>query len=472
MRRKLPATLHPFLALALALPAGLPAQTLGGRFLDAAIDSAVADHLASGRVAGVTVAVARGEDLLHLQGYGHADLELGVPTPLDAVYEIGSVTKQFTAVLTLMLVEDGLLDLDADISEYPPTFDTGGRRVPLRRLLDHTSGMKGYTETAVFGALATQALPPDTLLRLMEREEWDFEPGYGLIYNNTAYFLLGRILEEVSGSTYADLLTERILEPLGMDDTHYCDPARIVPGRAKGYRATPDGMAQAPYLDHRWPFAGGSMCSTARDLIRWNRALHGGYVLEPESYQALVTPEPLADGSPIFYAKGLVHREDDYGEVIEHGGGIFGFLSTVRYYPREELTLVVLQNTAGEKRPGEVLEGVASLLLPRSVAVAEAVAYSGDLSLLAGTYRGPARGRSLEVGIRADGTALYARVDDGDESRLVHRGEGLFEEEGGRRMWFVDDDGRPVGARPDLPPEGMRVGGGPSGLFPLVRQGG
>ena len=317
--------------LGLLLAADLSAQTLNGRFLDAAVDSIVEAHMAGGQVAGLTVAIDRGGDLLHHQGYGHADLELGVQTPLDAVYEIGSVTKQFTAVLTLMLVEEGLLDLEADISEYPPSFDTGGRAVPLKRLLDHTSGMKGYTESPVFGEIVTQALPPDTLLRLMELEEWDFEPGYGVIYNNTAYFLLGRILEEVSGSEYADLLQERILMPLGMGDTYYCDPSRVVPNRAKGYQASPDGLLRAPYLDHRWPFAAGSMCSTARDLIRWNQALHGGEVLSAESYRSLITPEPLADGTARLYAKGLGHDEGGYGEVIAHGGGIFGFLTDVRH---------------------------------------------------------------------------------------------------------------------------------------------
>jgi CubicO group peptidase (beta-lactamase class C family) len=470
MRVEFPRTLH--LLLALAIPVGGSAQTLDGRFLDAAVDSLVDDHLGSGQVAGLTVAVARGKDLLHLQGYGHADLEWGVPTPLDAVYEIGSVTKQFTAVLTLMLVEDGLLDLDADISAYPPSFDTGGRSLPLRRLLDHTSGMKGYTETEVFGALMTQALPQDTLLRLMEQEEWDFEPGYGLIYNNTAYFLLGRILEEVSGSSYADLLAERILVPLGMEDTYYCDPSAVVDSRARGYQVTPEGMVRAPYLDHRWPFAAGSMCSTARDLIRWNRALHGGEVLQPESYRSLIAPEPLADGSPVFYAKGLIHEEDEYGEVIAHGGGIFGFLSDVRYYPQQELTLVVLQNTAGPRGPGEVMEGVASLLLPTNGEEPEEVAHPGDISLLAGTYRGPARGRALEIEVRADGTALYARSNGGEESRLIHRGEGLFEGPDGNRAWFVGEEGHPVGVTPDAPPVGMRVGAGASGLFPLVRQGG
>ena len=462
-----------FLAGIVLLAAPARAQTLGDRFLDAAVDSLVESHLASGEVAGLTVAVDRAGDLLHLQGYGYADLELEVPTPRNAVYEIGSVTKQFTAVLALMLAEDGRLDLDADISEYPPSFDTGGRGVPLRRLLDHTSGMKGYTESPVFGEGVTQALPRDTLLRLMEAEEWDFEPGYGLIYNNTAYFLLGRILEEVSGSSYAELLQERILSPLGMEDTHYCDPSRLVPDRAKGYQATPEGLGRAPYLDHRWPFAAGSMCSSARDLIRWNRALHGGEVLTPESYRRLITPEPLSDGTPALYAMGLAHRFDGHGEVIEHGGGIFGFLTDVRYYPEVDLTLVVLQNTAGPSPPAQVTEGLASLLLPTAEDDGEEVEYPGDLSLLEGRYRGPARGSTLEVEIRADGGGLYAaNGGEGEEVRLNYLGEGRFVDPDGNAVWFVGEDGRiSKVALEGTPARALRVGRGAAGIYPLERIG-
>ena len=455
-----------------SLAGSLSAQTLGGRFLDAAVDSLVQEHLASGEVAGLTVAAARGDDLLHLEGYGRADLELGVRTPLDAVYEIGSVTKQFTAVLALLFAEEGLLDLDADLSEYPPFFDTGGRRVPLRRLLDHTSGIKGYTESpAFFGGIATQALPRDTLLRLMEGEAWDFEPGYGLIYNNTGYFLMGRILEEVSGSSYADLLQERIFGPLGMDRTHYCDPSRVVEGRAKGYQASAEGLGRAPYLDHRWPFAAGSICSTARDLIRWNRALHGGEVLSAEGYRSLITPEPLADGSPVLYAKGLVHRKDRYGEVIEHGGGIFGFLSEVRYYPEEDLALVVLQNTAGPRAPGAVIEGLASLLLPPAPAPSETEPYTGDPRLLAGRYRGPGRGTSIEVEIRAEAGALYARSEGGEEVRLDYVGDGRFMGPQGTRIWFVDEEGRVADEPLDEPARGLRWAQGGFGVYPLERVG-
>ncbi|HSG47053.1 MAG TPA: serine hydrolase domain-containing protein [Longimicrobiales bacterium] len=443
--RSAPAAASVRVAAMLALVAFAPslsAQTLGDRFLGAAVDSVVAAHMESGPVAGLTVAVARGGTLLHHKAYGHADLELDVGTPLDAVYEIGSVTKQFTAVLVLQLADEGVLELDEDFRTYFPDFDTGGRAVPLRRLLDHTSGMKGYTEMRSFGSLAAAALPQDSLLRLVEAEPWEFEPGEGLIYNNSAYFLLGRLLEKVTGESYETLVEERLFGPLGMEGSRYCSNSEVVPNRAHGYQAARDGFQRAPYLDHRWPYAAGSLCSTARDLVRWNQALHGGEVLSPEMYTLLITPEPLNDGTPVRYAKGLVHQESAFGEVIEHGGGIFGFLSDVKYYPDEELVVVALQNTAGPAGPGTVVTGVVELLRERREP--DAQPYPGDLQALVARYAGAARGMPMNVGISVEGDSLRVQLGDGDPQPIPYLGGGVF---GGfnTRIWFLDAQGRRVG---------------------------
>lgn len=446
------------LLLLAGLPATAPAQTLNGRFLDQAIDSVAAAHLAEGQVAGLTVAVARGDDLLHHESYGKADLELDVQMPLDAVYQVGSITKQFTAVLVLQLVEEGVLDLDADFTTYLPEFDAGDRIVPLRRLLDHTSGIKGYTEMPIFGSLAVQPLPRDSLVTLVERAEWDFDPGTALIYNNSGYFLAGLVLEAVTETPYEELLQERIFEPLGMERSHYCSNSRVVPDRAHGYDAPPGGLQRTRYLDHRWPYAAGSVCSTARDLIRWNQALHGGEVLSPTMYDLLVTPEPLLDGSPVRYAKGLTHARDDHGEVIEHGGGINGFLSAARHYPEEGLTVVVLQNTTGPQGPEAVSQGIVDLLLPSSTP--EVTPFPGDLDPLAGTYRGPGRGRPVEATVTLVGGRLQVVIGGQSPQAMMHLGDGVFaspEAPYGARAWFVDEDGRVIGAGGTGTPASLRL---------------
>ncbi len=182
------------------------------RVMDSIANSPVLEK----RVAGIAVAVVHGPDTLLLKSYGKGDLEWDVPLTTDAVFEIGSVTKQFTAAAILRLRDEGRIDLDADITTYLPDYPTQGHRIPVRRLLDHTSGIKGYTEMESFGEIATRDLPQDSLVARFAAEPFDFAPGEALIYNNSAYFLLGRIIEKVSGMSYEDYVEKNLFAPLDM----------------------------------------------------------------------------------------------------------------------------------------------------------------------------------------------------------------------------------------------------------------
>jgi CubicO group peptidase (beta-lactamase class C family) len=425
-------------------------QEPGRDALRASLDSAARAYVEHEMVAGVSVAVVRGEDTLLSHGYGYADLEWDVPTPEDASasYEIGSVTKQFTAAAVLKLIEEGTLDLDADVTEYLPDFDTQGRAVPVRRLLDHTSGIKGYTEMPAFGDLAMRDLPRDTLVSLVEAEPFEFEPGTALIYNNSAYFLLGLIIEKVSGQSYEEYVQEHLFDALGMESSYYCSEDAVRDDRAHGYDGSPDGLVRKGYLDHLWPYAAGSLCSTTGDLVRWNRALHGGEALSRESYAALTTPSPLEDGTPIRYAMGL--GVDDRGgrRVIAHGGGINGFLSDGRYYPDEDLIIVVLQNSTGPQGPGDLGAALADLVLG-PLPGPEASPYDGELDELVGTYRGPARGRSLTMTVTRRGNDLVFTPEGSEEvSEPVHIGDMTWED-GRTQFHFLREGGRVTQLRVD-----------------------
>ena len=372
------------------------------------VDSIATQYVDGGQLAGMSVAVTQGVDTLLFKSYGYADLEWRVAMPTDAIYEIGSVTKQFTSVAMLQLAAEGKLDLDADITAYLPDYDTQGRRIPLRRLFDHTSGIKGYTEMASFGRLTPQALPRDTLVSLFEAEPFQFEPGNAVIYNNSAYFLLGLIIESVSGQTYQEYLEDHVFPLAGMDDTSYCTNDEVWERRAHGYSYGVDGIERAGYLDHRWPYSAGSLCSTIGDLVEWNRSLHGGEVLRPTEYETLITPRPLEDGTPLRYAMGISNYETDQGQLIGHGGGILGFVAESRYYPADDLVVVVLINTNGPPGPGAVASAVAEHLLGSDHAP-EPVGYDGDLSRLEGFYRGPGRGPELRVTVSVEDGALRVR---------------------------------------------------------------
>lgn len=435
---------RPTLALLLATVAasGVPglatAQIQERTALVAALDSTARVHAENDGIAGLSVAVVRGADTLLHRGYGLVDLEWNVATPEDASasYEIGSVTKQFTAAAILLLVEEGKLDLDTDFTEYLPDFDARGHEVPLRRLLDHTSGIRGYTEMPVFGEIRMERLPRDTLVSLVEAEPFDFEPGTAQIYNNSAYFLLGMIIEEVSEQSYADFVAEHLFGPAGMDDSYYCSERQVRQGRAHGYDSGPDGLVRKAYLDHTWPYAAGSLCSTVGDLAAWNRALHGGGILRPESYELMTTPAPLRDGTELSYAMGLGVGERNGYRTLGHGGGINGFLADLAWVPEQGLTIAVLQNAAASPGPGTLTSAVLDLVLgPRSEP--EAVPTSGDLEAFVGEYAGPARGVHLHLTVSRDGQQLvFTRRGQDEGMRPVHVGDGTWAA-GGTRLHFV-----------------------------------
>jgi CubicO group peptidase (beta-lactamase class C family) len=374
--------------------------------LAATIDAIVEAPIKAGKVAGASVAVVRGAETIVERGYGLADLQLDVPTPPRAIYEIGSVTKQFTAAAILLLAEDGKLALDDSLTKFLADYPTQGHRITVRHLLNHTSGIKGYTELEEFREFMVLKKPKQDLVKLFSGKPFDFAPGEDLIYNNSAYFLLGLIIEQAAGVSYADFVKARLFDKIGMKDSSYCSERVIQKNKVQGYDTAPNGtLVLKGYLDHSWPYAAGSLCSSAHDLVLWNRALHGGKVLSPASYRELTTPGRLNDGAEIRYAMGLGIVTTAGRRVITHGGGINGFLSHAAYYPSEDLTVVVLFNTGGPANPQTTAAEIADAVLGKATVTERR--YDGDLSAFAGSYSGRGRGRPTQIRIEARGSELH-----------------------------------------------------------------
>ncbi|MBI2537853.1 MAG: beta-lactamase family protein [Gemmatimonadetes bacterium] len=438
-----PALLALFLSAAVT---SLPAQQRDRATLIAAIDSLADAPIKAGRAAGMSVAVVQGADTIRLRGYGSADLELEVPTPDRAVYEIGSVTKQFTAAAVFQLQEQGKLSLDDDLTKFLPNYPTQGHRIPIRRLLNHTSGIKGYTEIPAFwSTLAPRALPRDSLVALFAPQPFDFSPGDAMIYNNSAYFLLGLIIEKAAGQPYEQYVEERLFQPAGMNDSRYCSDQAVVKRRTKGYELSPAAgpdsgvLRRASYLVHVWPYAAGSLCSTARDLVIWARALHGtgqgGRILSRNSYRQFITPDTLNNGARLRYANGLALTETGGRRMISHGGGIYGYVSELRYYPDQDLSIAVLINTAGPASPSRVADAIADLILGQPPEPRTAT-FAGDLRPLVGTYQGSARGRELAVTVSLDSGSLSVKAAQGEPRRLAYL-QALTFANGPTRYHFV-----------------------------------
>lgn len=293
---------------------------------------------------GAAVAVRQHGELTHVAGYGLANVEWGIPIDADTVFRIGSVTKQFTAAAVMRLAEAGKLAIDDPIERHLPDYPVGARRITVRQLLNHTSGIKSYTSLPNFASeLMLKEQPLPGLLDVFKHLPHDFEPGEKFLYNNSGYVLLGAIIEAASDRDYETFLRETFFEPLGLASTRYLHEAPITPKRADGYERTPK-LANATPLSMSWPHAAGALGSTVNDLLRWDEALRGGEAVSAASYQAMTTPGVLNDGAPMTYGFGL--RTGTYRDRMNvgHNGGINGFQTSLTYWPEDDLTVVVLAN--------------------------------------------------------------------------------------------------------------------------------
>ena len=389
------------------------------------LDSMAGSGVVERRAVGLAVAVVAGNDTLLLKGYGLANLDSLMPTPADAVYEIGSVTKQFTAAAILQLRDAGKLSLDDDVTKWLPDFPTHGHKLPLRRLLDHTSGIKGLTEMPEFRALAQSSFPRDSAYALIKRYPFEFAPGEAMIYNNSAFWLLGLVVEKASDMSYEDYVEKKIFAPLGMTRSSYCHSEEKIDRRATGHRVQQAGApSRTPANVHTWPYSAGSLCSTAGDMVKWLQALHGGKVLSAKSYAEMTTPSKLNDGTPLRYNMGLGFGTDARGLTrIGHGGAITGYVSDASWYPDAKLAVVVLMNSTGPISPAAIASELAGEILPWKPLGAPKP-FTGDAASLVGTYAGPSRGREAVVVIAADSAQGLTASLNGAAPRPLRWEEG------------------------------------------------
>ena len=430
--------------------------------LVARLDSIAGSGVVENRAVGIVAAVVRGNDTLLLKGYGKADVEWSVPMPADAIFEIGSITKQFTAAAILQLRDEGKLSLDDEITKWLPDFDTRGNRVTLRRLLDHTSGMVGLTEIAEFGILASNPrFPRDSAYALIKRQQFQFPTGDAQIYNNSAFWLLGLVIEKASGMKYEDYVEKKIFEPLGMKRSMYCNSSENLERRAHGYGVQNGVIRRAPTNVHTWPFAAGSLCSTAGDLVTWLQALHGGKVLSAKSYTEMITPSRLNDGTVTRYGMGVGVGKDSRGlAFVGHGGSIAGFTAEATWYPDAQAAIVVLMNSNGNIDPGAIAGELAAELLPWSRPTMKP--FAGDAAPLVGRYKGPARGREMVVEVTQGERGLMVSANGSPPRPLGWVDEWTFRQ-GNAFLTF-----RRAGS--SGPVNELRFDGGPGSYFILKRQ--
>ncbi|MES2773744.1 MAG: serine hydrolase domain-containing protein [Bacteroidota bacterium] len=295
------------------------------------------------------VLVTQKGKIVFIKSYGDADFELGVANNRQTRFRIGSITKQFTAVLIMQLREKGLVHLDSTISTYLPWYaKETASRITVRNLLSHTSGLANYTARPdFFATLALLNIPPrEFAANYCQYKDLSFEPGTKFFYCNTDYYLLGLIIEAVTGKSYANALRENILKNANMPNTGIDSIASLLANRAKGYNYTSEGYVNADPINMATStYAAGAMYSTVDDLLNWQTALEGDGLLSAESRQIFFTP---VIGNHAF---GLYINKMKNGKTaIGHPGGINGFSSFLIRFKEDDINVVLLDNSTTHKR--------------------------------------------------------------------------------------------------------------------------
>ena len=320
------------------LPAGTTPPT--AEALAARIDSVVKADILPRGFPSVSIAVTRGGRPLIERAWGVANVATGQNAEPTTSYNIGSVAKQFTAALVLKLVDRGKLSLTDSIGRHLKGLRPEWNGIPIEQLLNHTSGLARDYAT---GRPETDDVPGDFLLAMAARDTLRSKPGTVFAYSNTAYLLLGVLIEKVHGKPYGVVLHDEIAQPLGLASLRWCE--NVPRDRAAvGYIRWSDGKATTRGDVHASQSLGsGAICSTAGDMARWNQALHGGRVVTAASYAAMTTPRGAATGTK--YGFGLRPREAPWGSPgIYHEGEGSGFSSHNAWFPAESLSVTLLYN--------------------------------------------------------------------------------------------------------------------------------
>jgi D-alanyl-D-alanine carboxypeptidase len=334
------------LAMALALVGcgGTSAPSSAGRqptSLGATVDAIAQAAMQQQGMPGMTVALAKKGTMLYVQGYGVSDLTTRQPTQPSLLFEIGSITKQFTAALIMKLQEQGQLHVDDSITTYLPEYNFPSA-ITLRMMLTHTSGLANFTDFPQLGDWVRNGVSEATVLTAVSQAPLQFQPGTQYSYSNSNFFALGTIIEKLTGQSYADNLDHEIFQPLGLANTYYSLPP--ADQSASGYATNVSGLVPAILWDRSAAFAAGALSSNVYDLAAWDNALISGKVVSPASFKAMTTSNGFQIPGGGSYGFGLLLWTFNNRPIIWHDGQIGGFTTETAVFLDSGFTVVVLTN--------------------------------------------------------------------------------------------------------------------------------
>lgn len=399
----------PLAALA-AVAVILPCTTVSGQLrptVRASVDSLIRVAYPDSGPGGV-VLVARGDRVLYERAFGMANLELGVPMRPDAVFRVASITKQFTSIAVLQLVERGVLSLADTVGRFAPALSPALRSLTVEQLLTHTAGVPNAKTIAPLLAAGRGWLTADQVLGTFRDQPLAFEPGSRFEYSNSGYQLLGYVVEQVTKEPYPEYLERTVLRAAGMTRSLWGNDMRVVQGRPASYLFVRDRIENAVNPNVQVAWAAGAIESTARDLHRWYRALARGTLVSDSMLARAWTPGLTRDGAATDYGFGWFVGRLAGERIVEHGGNMGGFMSHAIYAPDQELLVVILLNSRGRRLPELLATEIMASELGAPLALRAVPLTAEQLGTYVGVYRDGQGGR---VQLRVEnGKLLYQRT--------------------------------------------------------------
>ncbi len=299
---------------------------------------------------GATVLIAKDDKIIYRKAFGMANLELKVPMQPENVLKLASITKQFTSVAILMLLEQGKLSLQDPLSKYIADYPRGNE-ITIHHLLNHTSGVKSYTNLPEFRDKMRLDITPEELINSFKSLPLEFNPNEKYAYSNSGYVLLGYIIEKTSAMSYEDFIQKNIFDKLGMKNSYYANNYKIIPNKANGYQLYEGNYENPEYLSSTVLYAAGSLLSTIDDMFLWHKAIRQNTLITEKSKQLAFTNHALANGKNSNYGYGWFINELAGKATVEHTGGIDGFATSGIYVPDSNSYAIVLSNAEDGKGP-------------------------------------------------------------------------------------------------------------------------
>lgn len=382
------------------------------------VDKLISDNL-NNYAPGCAVLIAKKGEVLLEKGYGTANLELNVPMKSEMVFRIGSITKQFTAIAILQLVEKGKIALTDSIQKYISDFHFKGKTITIENLLTHTSGIKGYEQidAKIQNAMRID-FSPKVVIDSLDKLSLEFEPNTKYNYRNSNYFLLAYIVEKVSGKAYQEYLKENILILAGLNSTVYESATDIIPNRVNGYSFSEGKYWNPDFISMSLVYGAGALRSNVSDLYKWHKALYDGRLIKKELFLKAIQPYKLADGKQIEYCYGFFNKTENGVNSIGHGGAIDGFRAVEMYYPSQDIFISLLCNSETDNFE-RFFQGISSIILGiKAENEQKEIKLSGEiLDSYVGTYKNDKYNVSIKI-YRANGR-IYGDLSNGTGSYLM-----------------------------------------------------